>query len=53
MTELVKQERDKLKVEILRSGNWPVSKDTLIKKYTKIFKKSVDSIFLEKLQSIK
>ena len=28
--ELVKQERDKLKAEILRSGNWPVSKDTLI-----------------------
>ena len=32
--ELVKQERDKLKAEILRSENWPISKDTLIKKYT-------------------
>jgi len=39
--ELVKQERDKLKVEILRSENWPVSKDTLINKYTEILKKNV------------
>jgi len=37
--ELVKQEREKLKAEILRSENWPVSKDTLINKYTKIFKR--------------
>ena len=36
--ELVKQERDKLKAEILRSEKWPVSKDTLINKYTKILK---------------
>jgi hypothetical protein len=49
----VKQERDKLKAETLRSEKWPVSKDTLINKYTKIFKKIVDSISLEKLQSIK
>jgi hypothetical protein len=40
--DLVKQERDKLKVEILWS-------DTLINKYTKIFSKFVDSISLEKL----
>jgi len=45
--ELVKQERDKLKAEILRSENWPVSKDTLINKYTKSFKTFVDSITLE------
>ena len=51
--ELVKQERDKLKAETLRSENWPVSKDTLINKYTKIFKIFVDSIPLEKLQIIK
>jgi hypothetical protein len=51
--ELVKQERDKLKDEILQSENWTVSKDTLINKYTKILKKFVDSIPLEKLQSIK
>jgi len=30
--ELVKQGRDKLKAEILRSENLPVSKDTLINK---------------------
>jgi hypothetical protein len=51
--ELVKQETDKLKAETLRSENWPVSKDTLINMYTKSFKKFVDSILLEKLQSIK
>ena len=47
--EIVNQERDKLKAEILRSENWPVSKDTIINKYTKIFNKSVDSVPLEKL----
>jgi hypothetical protein len=47
--DLVKPERDKLKVEILRSENWSVSKDTLINKYTKMFSKFVDSIPLEKL----
>jgi hypothetical protein len=36
--ELVKQERDKLKAEILRSENCSVSKDTLINKYTKFLK---------------
>jgi hypothetical protein len=45
----VKQERDKLKVEILRSENWPVSKDILINKNTKMFSKFVASISLEKL----
>jgi hypothetical protein len=38
--QLVKQERDKLETEILRSENWSVSKDTLINKYTKIKKKN-------------
>jgi hypothetical protein len=47
--DIVKQERDKLKVEILRSENWPVTKDTFINKYTKIFSKFVESISLEKL----
>jgi len=28
--DLVKQARDKLKAEILRTENWPVSKDTLL-----------------------
>ena len=30
--DLVNQEKDKLKGEILRTENWPVSKYTLIKK---------------------
>jgi len=46
-SDLVKQERYKLKAEILRIENWPVSKDTLINKYTKIFNKFVDNIQLE------
>ena len=50
---IVKQEIDKLKAEILRTENWPVSKDTLINKYTKIFNKFVESIQLENLLSIK
>jgi len=45
--DLVKQERVKLKAEILRTENWPISKDILINKYTKIFNKFVDSIHLE------
>ena len=45
--DLVKQERDKLNAEILRTENWPISKDTLINKYTKLFNKFVDSINLE------
>jgi len=45
--DLVKRERDKLKAEILRTENWPVSKDILINKYTKIVNKFVDSIQLE------
>jgi hypothetical protein len=43
--ELVKQERDRLKAEILRSENWPVSKDTLINKYTKIKKKNLRTAY--------
>jgi hypothetical protein len=39
--ELVQQESDKLKTEILRSENWPVSKHTLINKYTKFKKKKL------------
>ena len=47
--DLVKQERDELKAEILWTENWPVSKDTIINKYTKVFNKFVDSIHLENL----
>ena len=45
--DLVKRERDKLKAEILRTENWPVSKDTLINRYSIMFNKFVDSIHLE------
>ena len=46
--ELVEQERDRLKAAVLRSENWPVSKDILISKYSKPFKKFMDSISLDK-----
>ena len=35
--ELVEQERDRIKAAVLRSENWPVSKDTLTNKYSKEF----------------
>ena len=47
--ELVEQERDRLKAAVLRSENWPVSKDTLINKYNKEFKKFTDSLSFDKL----
>ena len=47
--ELVEQERDRLKAAVLRSENWPLSKDILIRKYSKPFKKFTDSISLDKL----
>jgi len=47
--ELVEQERDRLKDAALRSENWPVSKDTLINKYSKEFKKFTDSLSFDKL----
>ena len=47
--EIVEQERDRLKAAVLRSENWPMSKDTLINKYSKNFKKFMDSLSLDKL----
>jgi hypothetical protein len=47
--ELVEQERDRLKAAVLRSENWPVSKDIPINKYGKNFKKFTDSISFDKL----
>jgi len=47
--ELVEQERDILKAAVLWSENWPVSKDILINKYCKNFKKFTDSLSLDKL----
>jgi hypothetical protein len=39
-SELVEQERDRLKAAVLRSETWPVGKDILINKYSKNFKNS-------------
>ena len=47
--ELVEQERVRLKGAVLRSENWPVSKDILINKYGKNFKKFTDSLSLDKI----
>jgi len=47
--ELVEQERDTLKAAVLRSENWPVSKDTLMNKYCKNFKKFTDSLSLDNI----
>ena len=46
--ELVEQERDRLKAAVLRSENWPVSKDILISKYSETFKKFTNSVSLDK-----
>jgi len=51
--ELVEQERDRLNAAVLRSENWPVSKDILINKYSKNFKKFKGSLSFDKLQSAK
>jgi len=47
--ELLEQERGRLKVAVLQTENWPISKDTLIKKYSKTFKKFTESINFDKL----
>jgi len=47
--ELVEKERDRHKAALLRSENWPVSKDILINKYNKEFKKFTNSLTFDKL----
>jgi hypothetical protein len=47
--ELVEQERDRLQAAVLRSENWPMSKDIPINKYSKNFKKFTDSLSFDKL----
>jgi len=52
--ELVEQERDRLKAAVLRSENWPMSKDILINKYSKNLKKKfTDSLSFDKQSSAK
>jgi hypothetical protein len=48
--ELMAEERDKLKVAVLRQEDWSVRKDVLISKYGKDFKEFTDSISLNNIQ---
>jgi hypothetical protein len=48
--KLLDQERDRLKAAVLRSENRPVSKNKLINKYNKSFKKFTYSISFDKLK---
>jgi hypothetical protein len=47
--KLLEQERDKLKASVLRSENWPVSKNKLINKYHKNFNIFTNNISFDKL----
>jgi hypothetical protein len=47
--KLFEQERDRLKAAVLRSENWPVSKNKLINKYNKNFNIFMNIISFDKL----
>jgi len=47
--KLLEQDRDRLKAAVIRSENWPVSKDKLSIRFYKNFKKFRNSILLDKL----
>jgi hypothetical protein len=47
--KLLEQEREKLKASVLRSENWPVSKNTLINKYHKNLNIFTNNISFDKL----
>jgi len=47
--KLLDQERDSLKAAVIRSENWPVSKNKLVTKFNKNFTKFTNNISLEKL----
>jgi len=47
--ELLEQERGRLKDAVLQTENWPISKYTIITKYSKTFKKFTKSINFDKL----
>jgi hypothetical protein len=47
--ELVEQERERLKAAVLRTENWPISKETLMHKYNKSFKKFTDEITFDRV----
>jgi len=46
---LLEQERDSLKAAVLRTENWPVSKNKLINKFNKSFTKFTNNISFDKL----
>jgi len=46
--KLLEQERDSLKVAVMRSENWPVSKSKLIKIFDKNFTKFTNNISFDK-----
>jgi uncharacterized membrane protein YheB (UPF0754 family) len=46
--KLLEQERDSLKAAVLRSENWPVSKNKLITKFNKTFQQFTNSISFDK-----
>jgi hypothetical protein len=46
--KVLEQERDSLKAAVLRSENWPSSKNKLIAKFNKTFQKFTNSISSDK-----
>jgi hypothetical protein len=48
-SELVGQERERLKAAVLWIENWPISKEILMNKYSKTFKKFTDNITFDKV----
>ena len=47
--KLLAPDRDRLKAAVMRSENWPVSKEKLSKKFYKTFKKFTNNILLDKI----
>jgi hypothetical protein len=47
--KLVEQERERLKAAVLRTENWPISKEILMHKYSKTFKKFTDKITFDRV----
>ena len=47
--KLLEQDRDRLKAVVIRTENWPVSKDKLNIKFYKNFKEFTNTILLDKV----
>jgi hypothetical protein len=47
--ELVEKERERLKAAVLRTEHWPISKEILMNKYSKRFKKFTDNITFDRV----